>query len=79
MTQERLNELGFGKIIRPFKTSCENHLGADWARIATWDGSKFKVSSDWYQADKSMVDPLYKEFADKYAKEKNVKVRTCTP
>jgi branched-chain amino acid transport system substrate-binding protein len=79
MTQERLNELGFGKIIRPFKTSCDNHLGADWARIATWDGSKFKVTSDWYQADKSMVDPLYKEFAEKYAKEKNVKVRTCTP
>ena len=77
LTQERLNELGFGKIIRPFKTSCENHLGADWARIATWDGSKFKVNSDWYQADKSLVDPLYKEYAERYAKEKNVKVRSC--
>ena len=78
LTQERLNELGFGKIIRPFKTSCDNHLGADWARIATWDGSKFKVNSDWYQSDKTLIDPLVKEYADKYAKEKNVTPRSCS-
>ncbi len=78
MTQERLNELGFGKIIRPFKTSCDNHLGADWARIATWDGSKFNVTSDWYQSDKTLIDPLVKEYADKYAKEKNVTPRSCS-
>jgi len=24
-----------------------------------------------------MIDPLVKEYADKYAKEKNVKVRSC--
>ncbi len=77
LTQERLNALGFGKIIRPFKTSCDNHLGADWQRIATWDGSKFVVSSDWYQADKGLIAPLVKEYADKYAKEKSVKTRTC--
>ena len=77
LTQERLNELGFGKILRPVKTSCQNHLGTDWARIAQWDGAKWKVTSDWYQADKTMIDPLVKEYADKYAKEKNVKVRSC--
>src|SRR5256885_15970374 len=33
LTQERLNELGFGKIIRPVKTSCDNHLGTDWSQI----------------------------------------------
>src|SRR5256885_16939244 len=60
LTQERLNELGFGKIIRPVKTSCDNHLGTDWSRIAQWDGAKWKVVSDWYQADKSMVEPLVK-------------------
>ncbi len=78
LTQERLNELGFGKIIRPVRTSCDNHLGTDWSRIAQWDGSKWTVVSDWYQADKSMVDPLVKEYAEKYAKEKNVKTRSCT-
>lgn len=77
LTQERLNELGFGKILRPVKTSCENHLGTDWSRIAQWDGAKWKVVSDWYQADRSMVEPLVKEYADKYAKEKSVTVRSC--
>ncbi|MBF5002800.1 ABC transporter substrate-binding protein [Diaphorobacter sp. NR2-3-3-1] len=77
LTQERLNELGFGKILRPFKTSCENHIGADWARIAQWNGSKWVVTSDWYQADKSLIDPLVKDFADRYAKDKNIKVRSC--
>lgn len=77
LTQARLNELGFGKILRPMQTSCSNHLGADWARVAQWDGSGWKVVSDWYQADKSMVEPLVKEYGEKYAKEKNVKMRTC--
>ena len=77
LTQERLNELGFGKILRPFKTSCNNHLGEDWARIAQWNGNQWVVTSDWYQADKSMVDPLVKEYADKYAKDKNIQVRHC--
>ena len=77
LTQARLNELGFGKILRPVQTSCSNHLGTDWARVAQWDGSGWKVVSDWYQADKSMVEPLVKEYGEKYAKEKNVKMRTC--
>jgi len=77
LTQERLNELGFGKILRPIKTSCENHMGTDWSRVAQWDGAKWKVASDWYQADKSIVEPLVKEYGEKYAKEKNLKVRSC--
>lgn len=80
MTQERLNEkLGFGKILRPFKTSCENHMGADWSRIAQWDGTKFTAVSDWYQADKSLIDPLVKEYGEKYAKEKSCRFGLCTP
>lgn len=77
LTQEKLNALGFGKILRPVQTSCSNHLGTDWSRIAQWDGSKWNVVSDWYQADQSMVAPLVKEYADKYAKEKSVTPRSC--
>ncbi|ARP96904.1 ABC transporter substrate-binding protein [Bordetella genomosp. 13] len=77
LTQERLNELGFGDIMRPVKTSCADHTGGDWARIAQWDGAKFEVKSDWYQADKSVVGPLVKEMAAKYAKEKNITPRNC--
>jgi branched-chain amino acid transport system substrate-binding protein len=78
ITQERLNELGFGKLLRgPIKTSCANHMGTDWARIAQWDGSKFSPVSDWYQGDMSLIEPLVKEYGEKYAKEKNLQVRTC--
>ncbi|ANN74147.1 ABC transporter permease [Bordetella bronchialis] len=77
LTQGRLNQLGFGEIMRPVKTSCANHMGADWARIVQWDGAKFKVVSDWYQSDKSMVDPLVKEAAAKYAKDKNITPVNC--
>ena len=77
LTAERLKELGFDEIMRPIKTSCANHLGADWARIAQWDGAAFKVVSDWYQADRTVVDPLVNETAARYAKEKNITARTC--
>jgi branched-chain amino acid transport system substrate-binding protein len=77
LTQQRIDELGFGGIIRPVKTGCADHTGGDWARIAQWDGAKFVVKSDWYQADQSVVGPLVKEAAQKYAKEKNVTPRSC--
>jgi branched-chain amino acid transport system substrate-binding protein len=77
LTTERLKELGFSEIMRPVKTSCSNHMGTDWARIVQWDGAKWNITSDWYQADKSFIEPLVKEYADKYSKEKNVKPRSC--
>ena len=77
LSQERLDELGFGKLMRPVKTSCKNHMGDDWARIIQWDGAKFNIVSDWYQSDKSFVDPLVKEHAVRYASEKKITPRTC--
>ena len=77
LTQARLDELGFGKILRPVKTSCSNHIGADWARIAQWNGSKWDVVSDWYQADAKVVGPLVKTYAERYAKEKGITPRSC--
>ena len=52
-------------------------MGDDWSRIAQWDGSTFKVVSDWYQADKAVLDPLVKETAARFAKEKNITPRKC--
>ena len=77
LTPERLKEIGFDEIMRPIKTSCNNHMGDDWARIAQWDGSKFDVKSDWYRADKSIIDPMVKEYAAKYAKDKNITPVKC--
>ena len=77
LTAARLKALGFGEIMRPIKTSCSNHMGTDWARIVQWDGGKWNIASDWYQADKTHIEPLVKEYAAKYAKEKNITPRSC--
>ena len=78
LTQERLEELGFAKILRPVKTSCEDHMGDDWARMIEWDGSKFEIVSDWYQSNREFVDPLVKEFGARYASEKKIEPRDCS-
>lgn len=78
LTAARLKSLGFGEIMRPIKTSCSNHMGTDWARVVQWDGGKWNTTSDWYQADKTHIDPLVKEYAAKYAKEKNITPRSCS-
>jgi branched-chain amino acid transport system substrate-binding protein len=77
LTPERLKALGFGEIMRPLKTSCANHMGTDWARIAQWDGEKWNVASDWYQSDKTHIAPMVKEYAAKYAADKKITPRTC--
>lgn len=77
LTADKLKALGFGDIMRPVQTSCSNHMGTDWARIVQWDGTKWQNTSDWYQADKSNIDPLVKEYADKYATDKKIKRRSC--
>jgi branched-chain amino acid transport system substrate-binding protein len=77
LTADRLKSLGFGEVMRPVQTSCANHMGTDWARIVQWDGAKWTLASDWYQSDKTHIDPLVKEYAAKYAKDKNLKPRSC--
>jgi len=77
LTQERLNEIGFGEIMRPVKTSCMNHTGDDWARIIQWDGAKFEIKPDWYRSDATIIAPLVKEAAAKYAKDKNLTPVKC--
>ncbi|MEY4285310.1 MAG: ABC transporter permease [Betaproteobacteria bacterium] len=76
LTQAKLDSLGFKGVMRPISTSCQDHMGAAWARVHTWDGAKFTWSSDWMQADESIIKPMVKAAADKYAAEKKLTRRT---
>ena len=76
LTQAKLDALGFKGVLRPISTSCQDHMGANWARIHTWDGSKWQFSSDWYQADEQIIKPMVKAAADRYAAEKKLTRRT---
>ncbi len=72
LTQPKLDALGFKGVMRPVSTSCQDHMGAAWARIHTWDGSKWAFTSDWLQADEQILRPMVKAAADKYAAEKKL-------
>jgi branched-chain amino acid transport system substrate-binding protein len=76
LTQAKLDALGFKGVMRPVSTSCQDHMGAGWARVHTWDGAKWNFSSDWLQADQQIIKPMVKAAADKYAAEKKLTRRT---
>jgi branched-chain amino acid transport system substrate-binding protein len=54
LTQAKLDALGFKGVMRPISTSCQDHMGASWARVHTWDGTKFEWTSDWLQGDEQI-------------------------
>jgi len=76
LDQKKLDALGFTGVMRPISTSCADHRGAAFARIHTWNGSKWEFTSDWYEADQSIIKPMIKAAADKYAAEKKIPRRT---
>ena len=76
LDQKKLDALGFAGVMRPVSTSCVDHMGASWARIQTWDGTKWGFTSDWYQGDEQILKPMVKAAADKYAGEKKLTRRT---
>jgi len=67
-----LDKLGLTNLIRPVSTSCFDHMGSTWARVHTWDGSKWNFAPDWYQADEQIIKPMVRAAADKYAGEKKL-------
>ena len=72
LDQKKLDALGFAGVLRPISTSCQDHMGSTWARIHTWDGKQWKMSSDWYQADEQIIKPMVKAGADKYLADKKL-------
>lgn len=75
LDQKKLDALGFSGVLRPISTSCQDHMGSTWARVHTWDGSKWGGMSDWYQADEQIIKPMVKVAADKYLAEKKLSRR----
>jgi FkbM family methyltransferase len=72
LTAERLKQLGFGNELQPIKVSCADHEGTRTGRIQTWDGKKWNIVSGWITADDSIIAPMVKEAAAKYAAEKKI-------
>ena len=77
LTQAKIDALGFGGVLRPLSTSCQDHMGSYWARIETWDGKNWKISSDWMQGDEQIIKPMIKAAAAKYGAEKKIAPRSA--
>ena len=75
LDQKKLDGLGFAGVMRPVSTSCQDHVGAGWVRVHTWDGKKWGFTSDWLQADEMILKPMVRAAADKYAAEKKLERR----
>lgn len=78
LDDKKLASLGLTGVIRPISTSCADHMGSSWARVHTWDGSKWAFSSDWYQADEQIIKPMVKAGADKYLADKKLSRREAS-
>jgi branched-chain amino acid transport system substrate-binding protein len=77
LDDKKLAALGLTGVIRPISTSCSDHMGSTWARVQTWDGAKWNVGADWYQADEQILKPMVKAGADKYLADKKLTRRAA--
>ena len=68
----KIKALGFGDIVQPIKTSCKDHAGVHRGRVHTWDGKDWSYTSDWYQADYKVIQPLVDSSAKAYSGEKRI-------
>ena len=69
---KRLKALKLSSVMKPISTTCFDHEGSRSARVHTWDGKKWQYVSDWIEADTSIIKPLVRQYADKYAAEKKL-------
>jgi branched-chain amino acid transport system substrate-binding protein len=73
---KKLAALGLTGVIQPLSTSCADHMGSHSARIQTWDGAKWSMTTDFIQADEQILKPMVKAAADKYLADKKMTRRT---
>jgi branched-chain amino acid transport system substrate-binding protein len=74
----RLEQLGASGLMQPLKVSCRDHEGGGAVRFQQWDGSRWKVITDWIASDQSIVRPMIEQSAAQYAKENRITPRDCS-
>ena len=78
ISEARLKELGATGFMQPLKVSCMDHEGGGSVKFLQWDGTQWKVITDWITPDRELVRGMVEESAARYAKEKNITPRDCT-
>jgi branched-chain amino acid transport system substrate-binding protein len=69
--------LGAKDLFHSINVTCNNHEGDGYVTFQQWDGTKWKVVSNWIAPDWALLRPIIEEAAQKYATEKGITPRTC--
>jgi branched-chain amino acid transport system substrate-binding protein len=77
LTAARLKELGAEGLLAPFSLSCRDHEGGGGVKFQQWDGTQWRVLTDWVAPDQALVRPLVEASAAKYAQEKGITPWDC--
>ena len=77
LTAPSLRARGAEGLLAPFSLSCRDHEGGGSVRFQQWDGTQWRVISDWMAPDQALVRPLVEATAAKYAQEKGITPRAC--
>jgi branched-chain amino acid transport system substrate-binding protein len=77
LTPAYLQELGAEGLLPPITLSCRDHEGGGGVKFQQWDGTQWKVLTDWIAPDQALVRPLVEAAAAKYAQAKGITPRDC--
>jgi branched-chain amino acid transport system substrate-binding protein len=78
LNEAYIKKLGATGFMQPLKLSCADHEGGGQVKFQQWDGTKWKVITDWISSDQSIVRPMIEASAAQYAKEKGITLRDCS-
>jgi len=73
---ERVEALGAKGLFHSIDVTWDNHEGDGLVTFQQWDGSKWKVVSDWIAPDWKLLRPIIEKSSEAYAAEHNIKLRT---
>jgi branched-chain amino acid transport system substrate-binding protein len=73
---ERVEALGAKGLFHSINVTWQNHEGDGLVTFQQWDGTKWKVVSDWIAPDWKLLRPIIEKSSEAYAAEHKIKLRT---
>lgn len=77
LDEKRVEELGAKGLFHSINVTWDNHEGEGRVTFQKWDGSRWKIVSDWIAPDWKLLRPIIEKSSEAYAKEKGLKIRTA--
>jgi branched-chain amino acid transport system substrate-binding protein len=77
LTENRLEQLGFKRMMRPLKVTCDNHEANGVAMVQQWDGKRWATIADGIEPMRDVVRPKVETAALDEAKKFGYTMRDC--